>query len=260
MKKVATTAMPVLIVLLTVLLVAYLGLGSMLYINQRSILYYPTPKVEHPFKELTFNNESESINVIVLNQGKTKAILYFGGNGEAVAGNATDFEFLFPTHTVYLVNYRGYGGSTGVPEERGIYSDSLYIFDKIKQNHDAVSVLGRSLGSGVATLVASARKLDKLILVTPFDSIQNIAQDSFPIFPASLLIKDKYDSLSRVKDIKVPTLILIAEFDEVIGRKYSMNLASAFNPDQLTLEIIRGAGHNTISFKKRYGSLLKAFN
>ena len=252
--------MPVLIVLLTVLLVAYLGLGSMLYINQRSILYYPTPKVEHPFKELTFKNESESIIVIVLNQGKSKAILYFGGNGEAVAGNATDFEFLFPAHTVYLVNYRGYGGSTGVPKERGIYSDALYIFDKIKQNHDAVSVIGRSLGSGVATLVASARELDKLILVTPFDSVQNIAQDSFPIFPVSLLIKDKYDSLSRVKDIRVPTLILIAEFDEVIGRKYSMRLADAFNPEQLTLEVIRGAGHNTISFNERYGTLLKAFN
>ena len=252
--------MPVLIVLLTVLLVAYLGLGSLLYINQRSILYYPTPKVEHPFKELTFKNESESIIVIVLNEGKSKAILYFGGNGEAVAGNATDFEFLFPAHTVYLVNYRGYGGSTGVPKERGIYSDALYIFDKIKQNHDAVSVIGRSLGSGVATLVASARELDKLILVTPFDSVQNIAQDSFPIFPVSLLIKDKYDSLSRVKDIRVPTLILIAEFDEVIGRKYSMRLADAFNPEQLTLEVIRGAGHNTISFNERYGPLLKAFN
>ena len=256
MKKVVTTVLPVLIVLL----IAYLGLGLMLYINQRSLLYYPTPKLDHQSKELTFNNESESINVIVLNQGKTKAILYFGGNGEAVARNATEFEFLFPAHTVYLVNYRGYGGSSGVPEERGIYSDALYIFDQIKQNHDTVSVIGRSLGSGVATLVASARELDKLILITPFDSIQNVAQGSFPIFPASLLIKDKYDSLSRVKDIRVPTLILIAEFDEVIGRKYSMNLASAFNPEQLTLEVIRDAGHNTISLKERYGSLLKAFN
>jgi pimeloyl-ACP methyl ester carboxylesterase len=260
MKKLATTAMPVLIVLLVVLLAAYLGLGSMLYINQRSILYYPTPKVDHPFKELTFNNESESIKVIVLNQGRTKSIIYFGGNGEAVAGNVTDFEYLFPAHTIYLVNYRGYGGSTGVPEEEGIYSDALYIFDQVKQNHDTVSIIGRSLGTGVATLVASVRELDKLTLVTPFDSIQNIAQDTFPIFPMSLLIKDKYDSLSRVKDIKVPTLILIAELDEVIGRKFSMNLASAFNPEQLTLEVIRGAGHNTISFEERYGSLLKAFN
>lgn len=256
MKKVATTVLPVLIVLLVV----YLGLGAMLYINQRSFLYYPTPKVDHQFKELTFNNESESIIVIVLNQGKSKAILYFGGNGEAVVGNVAEFELLFPAHTVYLVNYRGYGGSSGVPEEKGIYSDALYIFDQIKQKHDSVTVIGRSLGSGVATLVASARELDKLILVTPFDSIQNVAQGSFPIFPASLLIKDKYDSLSRVKDIRVPTLILIAEFDEVIGRKYSMNLASAFKPEQLTLEIIRDTGHNTISFKKRYGSLLSAFN
>ena len=251
MKKVATTGL--------MLIMVYLGFGVVLYVSQRSLLYYPTPKQNHPFEERVFNNEGESINVIVLNQGRDQAILYFGGNAESVVGNAAQFEFLFPLHTVYLVNYRGYGGSSGAPEENGIYSDAEYIFDQIRQQHRAISVIGRSLGTAVATLIASTRVLDKLVLITPYDSIENVARGRFFFYPLSLLLKDKYDSLSKVKDITVPTLILIAEHDEVIGRKYTMNLVRAFDPAQVTVEIIRNTGHNTISVEKRYELLLGAF-
>lgn len=251
MKPVVTT--------LLLLVAVYIGFGLILYFGQRSLLYYPTPRISHQFEERIFYNEGESINVIVVNQNRAKAILYFGGNGESVAFNAPDFEQLFPSHTVYLMNYRGYGGSSGTPEESGLYSDALYIFDQIKEKHAAVSVIGRSLGSGIATLVASTRALDKLILITPFDSIENVAQGLYRVYPASLLVKDKYDSLSRVKDITVPTLILIAENDRVIGRRYSMNLVSAFDQEQARVEIIKDTDHNTISAGENYGLLLKEF-
>lgn len=247
------------VIIIIVFVSIYLAVGALLFANQRSFLYFPTPAARHNFDEIIFNNEGESISTIVINKGKEKAILYFGGNGESVAFSASDYADIFPSHTFYLVNYRGYGGSSGKPEESGLYSDAGYIFDKIQLKHHTVSVIGRSLGSGVATFLASKKDVEKLVLITPFDSIQNVAQQNFWIYPMSILLKDKFDSLSRVKQIKVQTLIIIAENDEVIARKHTNNLIKGFPAAQITVDIIKNAGHNTLSENKRYALLLREF-
>ena len=100
-----------------------------MYLLQRKLLYYPTGKIQHSFPQLKLVNQNESIEVIVLNEGKNDALLYFGGNAESVIYNAEDFLASFPIHTVYLLNYRGYGQSTGHPTEKGIFSDTLLAFD-----------------------------------------------------------------------------------------------------------------------------------
>lgn len=247
------------IIPLILFVIAYISVGALLFISQRTFLYFPTQRVGHNFDEIVFNNEGESVSTIVINKGKEKAILYFGGNGESVAFSAPDLAYIFPSHTVYMVNYRGYGGSSGKPEEKGLYSDALYIFDEIRFKHQDVAVTGRSLGSGVATYIASKRDIDKLVLITPFDSIQNVAQQKFWMYPMSILLKDKFDSLSRVKKIKVQTLIIIAEYDEVIGIKHTNNLIKAFPVSQVRVETIRNAGHNTLSDDERYSFLLREF-
>ena len=92
-------------------------------------------KIPHSFPQLKLVNQYETIEVIVLNEGKNEALLYFGGNAEAVIYNAEDFLTAFPLHTVYLLNYRGYGESTGYPTENGIFSDALLLFDKVQEKH-----------------------------------------------------------------------------------------------------------------------------
>ena len=206
-----------------------------------------------------FNNSQESIKVTVLNKGKKKAILYFGGNAESVDYSSDDFSRIFQDHSIYLVKYRGYGGSTGKPEEQGIYSDALHIFDKIKPKYSAISIIGRSLGSGVASLVASKRNIDKLILITPFDSVENVAQKLFYIYPMFLLLKDKYDSFSRVSLIKAKTLVIAAENDQVIDKKHTKRLVDAFPPVQIRVEVIKNTDHNTISNSEKYYILLEEF-
>lgn len=239
--------------------IIYITVGVLLFASQRSFLYFPTPGINHNFDEIIFTNEGESIRTIVINEGRERAVLYFGGNGESVASSAPDFAYIFPSHTVYMVNYRGYGGSSGKPEEEGLYSDALYVFDQIRPKHQDVAVIGRSLGSGVATFTASKREIEKLILITPFDSIQNVAQQKFWFYPMSVLLKDKFNSLGRVKKIKAQTLIIIAEYDEVIGIKHTNKLVKAFPTSQLTVDTIKNAGHNTLSADKRYLSLLREF-
>lgn len=237
----------------------YVLFGIFLFIFQRDFMYFPTEKPTHPFQIKQFLIGGESIDVVVLNKGKSKAIMYFGGNGESVVGNAPDFIKIFPNHTVYLVNYRGYGGSTGTPTEQFLYSDARHIYDGIISQHQQVSVIGRSLGTGIATYLASQREVHKIILVSPYDSIEHIAQDRYKIYPISLLLKDKYNSLHRIKDIKSDTLIILAEHDAVIPSKYSSQLIKAFPISQVTVETIKGAGHNNLSQREIYYQLLKRF-
>jgi len=249
-----------LIAFIKLLLLAYLTFGVLLFINQRDLLYAPTDKTDHIFNEIIFHNDQESINVIVVNDKKEKAIVYFGGNGDTVARSAFAFDRFFPEHTVYLVNYRGYGGSSGEPTEKGIYSDAIAIFDKIRAEHSDISVLGRSLGSGVATYLAAKREFGKLVLITPYDSAQSMVQERFPMYPMSILLKDKYDSVSRAKDIEAKTLVLIAEKDSVITIKHSQKLIEAFSPSQnVDVKIIEGAGHNNILQDDRYYHVLQKF-
>ena len=242
-----------------VAILVYIGFGFFLYIKQRSFIYFPQVYPSIGYQESFFQNEGETIGVTVLHPGKGRAIIYFGGNAENVDSNAVDFSTVFPGYTVYLFKYRGYGSSTGRPTEQGIYSDALFVFDALLKNHVSISVMGRSLGSGVATYLGSNREIDKLVLVTPFDSVRNVAQGAFPVYPIGWLLKDHYDSASRIEKMSAKTLIVAAEFDEVINRKHTENLANAFNSEDLAYKVINGRGHNDLSDSKAYYGALKKF-
>jgi len=249
----------------SVITIAVLGLAvyllgaAVLYSYQRNMLYIPSPEYDHGFDELELRNEQETLKVVILSPGKSRAIIYFGGNAEAVIFNAEPFIKNFPDHTVYLANYRGYGGSTGAPTETGLYSDSIALYDRIRSKHDSVSLLGRSLGSGVATNLASKREIRNLALVTPFDSIENVAQARIPIYPINLLIKDKYDSLEKAAQISAEVLIVMAEFDLVIPNAHSIKLSKAFSKNQVSILNLRNSNHNNVSLNPQYFSTLKRF-
>ena len=87
------------------------------------------------------------------------AIIYFGGNAESMAQSSDEIARQFPAFTVYLMDYRGYGRSTGEPSEEGLYSDALKLYDTMKSKYESISIGGRSLGSGIAVYVASQRKV-----------------------------------------------------------------------------------------------------
>lgn len=204
-------------------------------------------------------NQGEEIEIISVNKGKKKALIYFGGNAEAVIYNAHDFINTLPAYTIYLFNYRGFSRSSGNPSEASIYSDALTLYDHIDKVHNSISIIGRSLGSGVATYVAANKKIDKLALITPFDSIQNIAQNKFFIYPMGIMLQDKYDSISRVSQISAKTLAIIAGEDQIISSNSSDNLVAAFPQQQISKTIIESANHNNISEKTEYHQTLRRF-
>ena len=161
--------------------------------------------------------------------------------------------------TVYFVDYRGYGSSSGKPSEKALFIDALNIYDRLKTQHGKISVIGQSLGSGVAIYLATKRDIQKMILSTPYDSIESVAKSNYPFYPISLLLKEKYDSLTRASAVTTDTLILIAEKDRIIPKKHAYKLASAFNTDLLTIVELPGVGHNTLTQHPHYESVIVDF-
>lgn len=246
--------------LLLISVLVYLGFGAMLNIYQYSFIYFPTEEItDNTYHYTTLRSDNETLKLWVINPHQKEAIIYFGGNAANAYNAIAHIEAISTSKTSYIVNYRGYGGSTGLPGERGITIDALNIYDFIQDHHDSISVIGRSLGAGVATYLASNRKLKKLVLITPFDSLESVAQERYPMFPISYLLIDKYDSIGQVGDIRESTLILIADTDNVIPTKHSYKLANAFKPEQLTVITLPDTNHHTISQHPRYLNIIADF-
>lgn len=240
---------------LTLSIVAYLGFGFFLYVFQRSFLYHPSPEViTDRYQTLTINQ----LKIWHVNPGQPKALIYFGGNSEGVEHNLEVYEGLFPDFTLYFVNYRGFGGSPGKPSELGLYEDALAIFDQLPE-HESITVVGRSLGSGVATYLASKRQFDKLVLVTPYDSITRVAQKVYPMYPAEIILRDKFESINRAADIESDVLIVIAALDTVIPPSHSYRLAEGFTAATVETTLIEDANHRDIHSNQTYQKQLKSF-
>ena len=187
------------------------------------------------------------------------ALIYFGGNAEDVAAKIPEYAATFPDRAVYLVHYRGYGGNAGTPSEKLLVADAQRIYDDIKRRHERVALMGRSLGSGVATAVAATRPVEKVILVTPYDSIINVAADHYGWAPVRWLVKDAYDSVRRVQDIHAPVLVVIAARDDVVLRPRSDALVAAIPASLRHVKIFQDATHNDVNLQPGYRELLREF-
>lgn len=253
--------MNLIVKLIWVLLCFYLLITALVYVMQRNLLYHPTPAIELPdsIDVIPLAIESGNIKLLRINAGQEKGLLYLGGNAEQVAYSAPILARQLPDYTIYLLNYRGYSGSDGTPGEQQLYQDATSSYQLITQHHRQISIIGRSLGTGIATYLASRKPVEKLVLITPFDSIAAVAQRHYPIFPLKLLLRDRYDSLDRAKQINSPTLIMIAEQDRVIPPIHARTLAEALPPENTTVETIADSEHNTIAQHRDYWPTISKF-
>jgi uncharacterized protein len=241
-------------------ILTYGALCALLYLIQDRLLYLRTAEAIRPGAGVVrVRCGDATLKVWELNREQAAAVIYFGGNAEEVSGNLADFAAAFPDRAVYLVNYRGYGGSTGSPSETALIADAESIYDWVSARHERIAVMGRSLGSGVATALATRRQLERLILITPYDSIANVAADHFSWLPVRRLIRDRYDSLARIGRVRVPVLAVVAEHDEVVLRARSDALIAAIPQNIRHVVVIVGATHNDISSFPAYLASLREF-
>ena len=230
----------------------YAGLCLLLFFTQRSQVYFPVGESAVPgVASMSFESTGATLKIWIVERPGSSALIYFGGNAEDVGASIASFAERLPGHSLYFVNYRGYGGSTGEPSEAALVGDAIALYDRLQGRHAQISVLGRSLGSGVAVQLAYARTVDRLVLVTPFDSLVNVAGVHFPWLPVRLLMLDRYDSAARVPAVRSQALVVVAEADEVVPRARTDALIEAFSVRPRVL-VLTGAGHNDLDLDPRY--------
>lgn len=191
----------------------------------------------------------------------TPLIVYYGGNAEEVSVNLAEFQNR-GLKNFLMFNYRGYGNSTGKPTQSALFQDALSIFDHFVKKYDAsgqpIILMGRSLGTAVAVHVAGLRKVAGVILITPFDSLANVARVHYPFLPVKWVIRHPFNSIAKAPRIKTPMLTLIAGRDEIIPNKNSYRLVEKWAGPTRTV-FIPDAGHNDIHLYPEFWTAIHAF-
>jgi uncharacterized protein len=188
-------------------------------------------------------------NVSARDGARVPVVLLFMGNYEEPSEALRYLRDWFPGAWLVSFNYRGQGLSGGAASEAALFADSLRIYDAAAKLEGAdptrMRVFGRSLGTGVATYLATRRSIERMALISPYDSIRAVAQSQFPIVPVSLLLRHPFDSLARAPQVKVPTLFVVGGRDTLISPAHSRRLFDAWGGAKEWFEA-RAEDHNSI--------------
>jgi uncharacterized protein len=255
---------PVLLGVLTVGAIAYVALCAMLFFTQESAIFYPGPN-DARLVQLHAKTRIQIGSLEgwwVENPAATNdlVILYFGGNAEDVLYTAGTLP-LIGARRMLVVNYRGYGASKGRPGQKELYEDGLAIYDYAISSGvrpDRVVVMGRSLGSGVASMLAGSREVRAAILITPFDSLVAVAAGHYPIFPVRLLLRHPFPSEDWARRARAPALILAAERDDIVPPRHATRLSEAW-AGAAQFHLLAGTGHNDIEQSPEYYLRIREF-
>ncbi|WP_210396716.1 alpha/beta hydrolase [Motiliproteus sediminis] len=253
--------------LLSLLLLAFLALVGVAYFYQDRMLFHPTPVAADSRDKLAPWAVSSMIGGARLHgwyapadRADAPLLVYYGGNAEEVSWNLPALRELGVA--VLLFNYRGYGLSEGEPSEAALKADALALLDhwleQTGRSPAETILMGRSLGSGVATYVASQRAVRGVILVTPYDSLVRVGQTHYPWFPVSTLMRNRFESIKLAPQLSMPLLSILAEQDRVVPPALGRRLSSAWQGPVTELEI-KGADHINLTSAPDYQPALKKF-
>jgi hypothetical protein len=185
--------------------------------------------------------------------GPKTLVLGFGGNAWNGQDVATYIHELYPDVDVVAFHYRGYHPSTGSPSAKALLADAPLVYDAAvaRTRPDRAIAVGFSIGSGVAASLASRRKLDGIILVTPFDSLKAVATSLYPWLPVGMLFRHEIDSIEGLGMSTVPAAVVAAERDEIIPAERTDALRSRV-PNLAFDRTITGADHNDIYTRSEF--------
>lgn len=236
--------MKIVVFLLLLPAIAYVFACAMLFSTQRNLVYFKVPRTNDAVPTLALKADVGDVLVSTRVAESKQALIYFGGNAEDVSQTVSDLAVAFPDRAIYALHYRGYGGSAGSPAQVGIVADALALYDLVNATHDDITIIGRSLGSGVAMQVAGARPATRLVLVTPYDSLADVGQAQYPVFPVRWLMHDTFDSAAIAPRLAVPTTLIVAEHDQIIPMANTRRLEAAFRPGVARFVLLAREDHN----------------
>lgn len=254
-------------------LVIYLFGGIAVYWLQDRLMFHPEKLPANkpydfsaPHREIQMQlNEETSISVVqFLTTGSLPkgVVLYFHGNRKNIAWYASyASSFTKNGYEVWMMDYPGFGKSTGVLSEQNLYEEAaqLYIMALSKFDAHRIIIYGKSLGTGIASWLASKRTAQQLILETPYYSITSLARHYIPIYPVNTLMRYKLPVYKYLALVNAPVTIFHGTSDNVIPYHNAERLMAIIQPKDKFITIEHG-GHNDLStypqFNRQLDSLL----
>jgi uncharacterized protein len=243
---------------------AYAAMVGGLFFFQRQLLYIPDrtrPELgglaQLGVREVTITTEDglSLLSWYLPSRPGRPVIAYFHGNGGHIGYRVERLlRFAQEGFGVLMLEYRGYGGNPGTPTETGFYTDARAALDFLGREGVAphrLVLYGESLGSAVAVPVAAQNEVAAVVLEAPLTSVAEVAQCHFPYVPATLLVVDRFDALSRIGQVRAPILVMHGERDRVVPVRYGRALFNAA-PEPKEGWFVPEAGHENLA---RYGGL-----
>lgn len=181
--------------------------------------------------------------------GKLHTFLWFHGNGGNIGHRLDNIKMLYDKvpANIFIFDYREFGKSEGKISEQGTYLDAKaalkYLYSREDTNNEKIIFFGRSIGSAVAVDLAVKEKCCALVLETPLTSLKDMAKSLYPYHPLGFIMQSKYDSIAKIRDIKVPVLIIHGDKDEMVPYEQGRRLYDAANSPK-EFYTIPGAVHN----------------
>ena len=233
-------------------LLSFYALLVVLVWSQQTRLLYPAPQEAVPLSPGFEETELRTADGLRLRafylqaQPGKRTVVYFHGNGGSLLGATLETEALADAGLgLLLVAYRGYGGNPGAPSESGLYADGraamAFLADREIPARETVLV-GNSMGSGVATQIATEFAPAGLVLSAGYTSLPDVAASKMPWLPVRHLMRDHYDNASKLRDLDIPVLVLHGRADTLIPHTHGETLANAAPDGQLVL--FEGVGHD----------------
>ena len=210
------------------LILIYVVITVIVYFYQRKLLYHPFSAeitgegLIHNFETINFKTSDNFVlkGWFHLKNSNKKTILFLHGNAGNLDNRIDKLNSLGSMDINFLIiSWRGYSGNPGNPSEAGLYKDVLGGIKWLNEkgiSNDQIILYGESLGTAIATEVGQNENFAGIILEAPFTSMVDMGQKIYPIFPVKFLLKDKYESKNKIKNIKSPILIMHGEADKIV--------------------------------------------
>jgi len=243
--------------LIAAVVVLYAGFVELLYVTQRSLQYFPERRrtapraVDLPEAEEVVLDTADGERVIVWHvqprQGRP-VFLYFHGNGGSLRWRDERFRALIDDGSgLVALSYRGYGGSSGRPTERGLIEDAAaaYAFATARYPAERIVLWGESLGSALALAVAAEKPVGRLVLEAPFTSAVDVGAKHYWFVPVRLFMKDQFRSDLRAGKVTAPVLVVHGENDTTVPVTLGERLYGLIRAPKRFVRIA-GAGHNDL--------------